>query len=137
MNVRKLLIGFPLVHLLLDPTTPLNRIRDIFLELLIRRSTPWMQDLQEGTQRLLDALFISAFHRAAQTHALADFLVAIGVTELIMKGLGQVVGDEPVVIRQVLTAVLWHLPTRQIAGQPVHHSQVKLWWQRLEQVILR
>jgi len=95
LNVGKLLIRFSFVHLLLDPTAPLNRIRDIFFELPIRRSAPWMQDFEEGAQCLLDALFISTFHGVAQTHALADFFVAIGVTELIMKGFGQVVGVNP------------------------------------------
>ena len=96
-----------------------------------------MQDLEEGAQRLLDALFIPALDRVAQTHALADFLIAIGVTELVMKGFGQVVGDEPVVVRQIFTAVLRHLPARHIAGKAVHHRQVKLRRQRLEEVILR
>ena len=96
-----------------------------------------MQDLEEGAHRLLNALFISALNCGAQTHALADFLITIGVTELVMKGLGQVVGDEAIMPRQILTAVLRHLPTRHIAGQAVHHSQVKLRRQRLEQIVLR
>ena len=33
LNVRKLVVGLALVHLLLDPPTPLHRVGDIFLEL--------------------------------------------------------------------------------------------------------
>src|SRR5215813_6899302 len=58
MNVGKLIIGFTLVHLLLDATATFNSVHHIFLELLVSRSTIWMQDLEEGTHRLLDACFV-------------------------------------------------------------------------------
>src|SRR2546427_3742951 len=65
MNISKLIIGFTLVHLLLDATATFNSIHYIFLELLVRRGAIWMQDLEEGAYRLLDAFFISTFHRFA------------------------------------------------------------------------
>ena len=90
MNIGKLIIGFTLVHLLFDTTTTFNGIRHIFLELLVSWGALWVQNLQEGAHRLLDTFFISTFHRFAQTKALIDFFIAIGVAELVMKGFCQV-----------------------------------------------
>ena len=63
-----------------------------------------------------------------ELHALADLLVAIGVLELIVEGLGQIVGDEPETISQKCAAVLRHLPAREIAGEAVHDRQIELFW---------
>ena len=53
-----------------------------------------------------------------------------------MEGLGQVVGNEAIVARQELAAVLRHLPAWDVSREAVHHCQVELGWERLEQVIL-
>ncbi len=94
-----------------------------------------MQDLQEGADRLLDALLVAPLDGLAQANALADLLVAVGVLELVVERLGQVVGDEPVAARQEFAAVLRHLPAREVAGEAVHDRQVELRRQRQEQVV--
>jgi hypothetical protein len=95
-----------------------------------------VQDLQEGADRLLDALLVAALDGLAQADALADLLVAVAVLELVVECLGQVVGDEAVAVGQELAAVLRHLPAGQVAGEAVHDRQVELGRQRLEQVVL-
>ena len=75
--------------------------------------------------------------RLPEVDALADLLVAVGVLELVVEGLGQVVGDEAVVVGQKFAAVLRHLPARQVAGKAIHDRQVELVGQRQEQIVLR
>lgn len=48
-------------------------------------------------------------------------LIAVGMLELVVEGLFQVVRDEPIAVRQKLIAVLWHFPARVIGSETVHH----------------
>ncbi len=126
IDPRKLVVGLALVHLLLDAPPALDRVGHVLVELRIGGRAVGVQDLQQGADRLLDALFVAALDRAAEADALVDLLVPVGVLELVVEGLSQVVGDEPVVLGQELAAVLGHLPARQVAGEAVHDRQVEL-----------
>src|SRR5690606_28265047 len=95
----------------------------------------WVKDLQEGTYGLFDALFVASLYGFTQLDALAHFLVAVGVLELIVKGLGEVIRDKAVAVGEVLATVLRHFPAGQIAGKAVLYCQVKLFGQGLEQVV--
>ncbi|MNE41373.1 hypothetical protein D3C80_1354410 [compost metagenome] len=55
-----------------------------------------MKNLQEGTDGLLDAFFITALNTLAKSDAFADFFVPIGVLELVVECFRQVVSNEPV-----------------------------------------
>ena len=136
VDERELVVGLALVHLLLDPPAALHRIGHVLLELRIAGWPVRVENLQEGADRLLDALFVAAFDRRAQADAPVDLLVPVRVRELMVERLGQVVGDETVVAGQVLAAVLEHLPARQVAGEAVHDRQVELLRQGQEQVVL-
>jgi hypothetical protein len=57
----------------------------------------------------------------------ADLLVTVRVLELVVERLGQIVGDQPIATGQECVAILGHLPARKVAGEAVHHRQVKLW----------
>lgn len=95
-----------------------------------------MQNLEEGAHRFLDALLVTPFHVRAQADALGDFFIAVGMSEHVVEGFGQVIGDEAVIICQEIAAVLGHLPARQVAGKAIHNRQVKFFGQRDEQIVI-
>ena len=97
VDARKLVIRFALVHLLFYAATAFRRIGHVFLELVVRRRTVGVQYLQECADSFLDPFLIAPLNRFAELDALADFLVAVRVLELIMKGLCQIIGDESVI----------------------------------------
>ena len=131
------IVGLPLVHLFFDPAATLDGVAYVFLEVLVMWRTIRVKHLQECAHGLLDALLITPLDCGSQANSLCDLLVAVGVGELIMKCFSQVVSDESVVDRQVLGAVLRHLPSWQETGETVHDCQVKLLGKRHEQIVFR
>ncbi len=117
--------GLALVHLLLDPAPAFHRIGHVLLEGRVVRRPVGMEHLEQRGHRLLDALLVATFHGRAEADTLVDLLVAVGVAKLVVERLGQVVGDEAVVVGQEVAAVLGHLPAGQIAGKAVHDRQVE------------
>jgi len=95
-----------------------------------------VKNLQERADGLFDALLVAPFDGLAESNALADLLIPVGVLELVVKSLRQVIGDEPVVVGQELAAVLGHLPTWDVRSKAVHHGQVELWRQGLKEIVL-
>jgi hypothetical protein len=52
-----------------------------------------MEDLEEGAEGLLDALLVAAFDGAAERQAFTDLFVAVRMLELVVEGLGQIIGN--------------------------------------------
>jgi hypothetical protein len=65
-----------------------------------------VQNLQEGKDRFLDAFLVAPLNGFTKTNALGDFLVPVGVLELVVEGLGEVIRDESIAAGQELATVL-------------------------------
>ena len=80
-----------------------------------------MQDLEKRAESFFYSFLVPPFDGATKPNPLADFLEAVRVLELIVEGLGQIIGDQPLPVGQIGAAIFRHLPTRKVAGEAIHH----------------
>src|SRR6266851_6931258 len=69
VDARELVVWLSLVHLLFDAPTAFHRVGHILFELFVGRIVRGMEDLEEGAERLLDALLVPTFDRRAEPQA--------------------------------------------------------------------
>ena len=103
---------------------------------MVGRRAGGMQDFQKSADGLLNAFLVASLDRCPESDAFVDLLISIGMFELIVKCLGQVVGDESVIVRQEFAAVLRHFPAGDKCREPVHDGKIKFGGQRLKEVVL-
>ena len=88
-----------------------------------------MQDFEECADRFFNALFVTSLGGSTKANSFRYLFIAIAVRELVVKGLGQVIGNEAIITCQILTAILGHFPARQIARKAIQHCQIEFPWQ--------
>ena len=56
-----------------------------------------MENFQKSRNGFLNPFFIPPFNRRTERNAFIDLFKTVGLLELVMEGLGQVIGDEAVI----------------------------------------
>src|SRR5260370_4943540 len=92
-----------------------------------------MEQLEKCTHRLFDSGCISTFHMRPKAEMIVQSIKAVFFPKH-AECLSQVVCNESVVCCQNVLGVLWRLPPRHVKVQPIYHSKIKLFGQRLEKV---